>query len=80
MGSEMCIRDSGYTESTDGDWWYQSSATFARNYGRTNPMEDFATYFAKVMMEDNGMDYNEGSGGGSVASKDAFFDAFFASL
>lgn len=70
----------GYTQSTDGDWWYQSSATFARNYGKTNPMEDFATYFAKVMMEDNGMDYPEGSGGGSVQSKEDFFDAFFASL
>lgn len=70
----------GLTGSTDGDWWHDSSATFARNYGRTNPMEDFATYFAKVMMEDNGMTYNGGSGGGTSAAKEQFMDDFFASL
>ena len=43
-------------------------------------MEDFATYFAKVMMEDNGMTYNGGSGGGTSAAKEQFMDDFFASL
>ena len=36
---------SGYTQSLDGNWWYQSSSSFAENYGRTNPYEDFATVF-----------------------------------
>ena len=34
---------SGYSQSLDGNWWYLSSASFAENYGRTNPNEDMAT-------------------------------------
>lgn len=36
---------SGFTQSLDGQWWYDSSADFAENYGRTNPNEDMATVF-----------------------------------
>lgn len=32
-----------YSQSHDGNWWYLNSATFAENYGRTNPYEDWAT-------------------------------------
>ncbi len=32
-----------YTKSKDGEWWYKSSASFARDYGRTNPREDWST-------------------------------------
>ncbi|MDB4534155.1 DUF4347 domain-containing protein [Vicingaceae bacterium] len=35
----------GYTQSTDGQWWYNSGASFADDYGKTNPFEDFATVF-----------------------------------
>ena len=65
------------TETTDGMWYYNVDSTFAREYGRTNPREDFATYFAKVMMDDNGLDY---SGSGHSAAKEEFMDDFFASL
>jgi RTX calcium-binding nonapeptide repeat (4 copies) len=33
----------GDVQSTDGNWWYSPAATFACDYGRTNPLEDFAT-------------------------------------
>lgn len=68
---------SGHTLSGDGQWYHDSDATFARNYGKSNPREDFATYFAKVMMDDNGLTYG---GSGSNATKEQFFDDFFASL
>jgi len=64
--------------SGDKDWYHDSSATFARDYGKTNPYEDFATYFAKVMMDDNGLSF--GGSGASNAAKEAFMDDFFASL
>lgn len=32
-----------YYRSTDGKWWYHKNSVFARDYGRTNPYEDFAT-------------------------------------
>ena len=35
--------DSNYRLSRDGQWYYLNSATFAENYGRTNPYEDSAT-------------------------------------
>ena len=39
-----------YRKSTDGKWWYLNTAHFAREYGRTNPREHFASswesYFA----------------------------------
>lgn len=33
---------STHYRSTDGNWYYWKGSTFARDYGRTNPMEDFA--------------------------------------
>jgi hypothetical protein len=41
----------GYVPSGDGQWWHRANATFARNYGKTNPMEDFATVFEAVMCD-----------------------------
>lgn len=35
----------GQTLSRDGNWVHNDTAVFARDYGRTNPMEDFATAF-----------------------------------
>jgi len=43
------------TASKDGRWAYNSNATFMRDYGRTNPLEDFGTTFAAYFM---GSDYN----------------------
>jgi hypothetical protein len=33
----------GKVKSGDGNWWHNSTAQFARDYGKTNPFEDFAT-------------------------------------
>jgi hypothetical protein len=33
----------GFTQSLDGNHWFANSSSFAENYGRTNPREDFAT-------------------------------------
>lgn len=69
----------GYTQSGDGDWWYRDGTTFASNYAKTNPKEDFAEYFSKVMMEDTGRNFIK-SGENTNAAKQAFMDQFFASL
>ena len=34
---------SGKVKSKDGQWYYNGTAQFAREYGRTNPLEDWAT-------------------------------------
>jgi hypothetical protein len=69
----------GYTQSTDGQWWFENGAQFSRNYGKRNPKEDFATSFAKYFMDEAGRDYS-GAGEQYVASKMDFLDDFFASL
>src|SRR5262249_36569684 len=33
----------GYTLSSDGKWDYKTTAQFHRDYGRTNPKEDWST-------------------------------------
>jgi hypothetical protein len=56
------------TTSGDGKWTYTGDQNqFARSYGTYNPREDFATYFAKIMMDDtnrtfDGNTYNARSG------------------
>jgi hypothetical protein len=43
-----------YTQApeTDSDWWFKKGSAFTRDYGRTNPWEDWATsveaYFSQV--------------------------------
>lgn len=32
-----------YVKSTDGSWWHRADAPFARDYGKRNPYEDWAT-------------------------------------
>jgi hypothetical protein len=44
----------GYRVSGDGDWFYRNDATFARDYGRSNPREDFATTFAAYFLDTTG--------------------------
>lgn len=46
----------GYDVSLDGEWSHLSNATFSRNYGRTNPFEDFATVAEEYFMEFDGRD------------------------
>ena len=53
----------GYCESTgDNNWWHHSSAGFAREYGRDNPYEDFATTFGFYFIDASGSEYREFSG------------------
>lgn len=51
-----------WTQSHDDDWWFLSSSSFARDYGRTNPFEDFATCFEYYFMELSGRTFNIGAG------------------
>ncbi len=61
-GWQSSAPDNGFWWIPAGDgssWVYSgfSNAGFARDYGRWNPFEDFATSFAAVMMDDHGLDY-----------------------
>lgn len=46
-----------YTRSSDGQWWYLNTATFAEEYGRTNPFEDFCTVW-EYYFENDPADYD----------------------
>ncbi len=68
----------GFTQGGDGsNWHYLNGSEFARNYGRFNPLEDFATtwesYFDR-RFHNNEYRLND------VAGKHAVLDSFFASL
>lgn len=68
----------GLTQGRDGsNWHYLNGSKFARNYGRFNPLEDFATtwesYFDR-RFHNNEYRLNH------VVAKHAVLDSFFASL
>ncbi|TWU08155.1 calcium-binding protein [Stieleria varia] len=65
-----------YRQSGDGTWFYKNTASFARNYGRFDPLEDFATYFAKTVMSMTGLTYDDDGSGGSDPLKDQFMMDF----
>jgi predicted Zn-dependent protease with MMP-like domain len=44
--------NSSYTLSSDGQWWYLNDASFAENYGRSNPYEDLATMWEYLFTTD----------------------------
>ena len=69
----------GFTQSDDGQWWFENGAQFSRDYGKRNPREDFATSFAKYFMDEAGRDFS-GAGEQTVADKVEFLDDFFATL
>ncbi|MCA9185253.1 MAG: calcium-binding protein [Pirellulaceae bacterium] len=51
-GFYVTFNDTGLDASDN--WWHRMGAkNFVRNYGRTNPFEDFATSFAAFFMGDN---------------------------
>lgn len=71
----------GYTQSNDEQWWFDSGATFVRDYGKTNPMEDFATVFTAHLADYAGQTYEFGSYNASnLAPKFGFMDTFLATL
>jgi hypothetical protein len=68
----------GFTPAKDGSkWHYRADSVFAHDYGRFNPLEDFATtwesYFDRRF-------HNNHSQLTHVAAKHAVLDSFFASL
>jgi hypothetical protein len=67
----------GYRVSGDGDWFFRNDASFASNYGRSNPMEDFATTFAAYFLDTTGR--SPGSDDG-IPQKAAYMRRFVAEL
>jgi hypothetical protein len=50
--------------SLDGAWAYEAGTEFAREYGKTNPYEDFATVFEKYFADlESGMTPASGASG-----------------
>ncbi len=50
---------SNYSRSHDGRWWYLNTATFADDYGKSNPYEDLATMWEYLFTTDPA-DYDPG--------------------
>jgi len=62
-------QDAGDTLSLDGRWWYNdTSDDFFRQYGTTNPFEDYATTFAAYFLNEIGK-YNYNSETGPTPEK-----------
>ena len=72
---------SKYTKGSDKDenWWHLNSATFGRNYGKTNPREDFAASWQSYFVKRNGLVDSAGTTTLSSA-KTSHLDTFFSSL
>ena len=51
-------------------WTHDQTSGFARLYGEENPMDDFATVFAKVMKEHSGESYSGSSTGSASGLQD----------
>jgi hypothetical protein len=70
--------DPNYRRGGDasGNWWHLRSASFASNYARTNPNEDFAETFASVFMRKGGF----GTSLAEVAAKRDFMNNMVATL
>ncbi len=62
--------------ATGDNWYYNSRSSFARDYGRWNPFEDYATTWETHFMDK----YHGGSGNNRIDAKLANVDAFFRSL
>jgi hypothetical protein len=55
---------SQFDMSLDGAWAYKAGTEFAREYGKTNPYEDFATCFEQYFADlENGMTPSSGASG-----------------
>ncbi|MEM6472559.1 MAG: calcium-binding protein [Planctomycetota bacterium] len=70
------MESSGLQQSTNGEWWHDPNASFARSYGMSNPMEDFATTYAKYMMDLAGLSYIGTQVGSDLTPKLDFMDDF----
>lgn len=85
MGISDWVNSNPGTNHVSGDsqtesWWYDSQATFARDYGKTSPTEDFATSFAAYFMDRIGRTYLGGPGATNVPEKMLFISQFLFSM
>jgi hypothetical protein len=78
--TEVNPRSFRYRTSRDGNWWHLRSAAFSREYGRTNPREDFATAFAAYFAQYGSTDYSDGDGAIAIPDKIAAIDRFLEDL
>ena len=67
---------SGWTGSQQKGWKFKSSAKFTDDYGKTSPLEDFATSFAAVFMHAVGLQYLGGPGASAIPSKVNWIKSF----
>jgi len=61
---------SGWSWGLFSGWTHDQTSGFARLYGQENPMDDFATVFAKVMKEHSGESYSGSSTGSASGLQD----------
>jgi hypothetical protein len=61
------------------DWWYRTGAAFAEVYGQANPLEDFATAFARYFMERYHV-WTDRAGSAPIPEKFANLERLFADL
>ena len=77
--SARLFANPNFVLSTDGNWYHETTATFAWDYGKTNPVEDFATSFAAYFMDYSGESYLN-SGAPNIPDKWDFIDNFLDDL
>ena len=70
----------GHVQAHDPLWWYAADSTFARDYGRTNPCEDWATAFAATMMDYAGWNFRGTPGTAAIPEKVALINQFLDNL
>jgi len=68
--------DAKFTLSTDKEWCHLTAATFARDYGKDKPTEDFASSFAAYFMDYSGETFQDGEGATKIPKKIEFLDDF----
>lgn len=68
----------GFTRSDDQAWDYRTTAKFARDYGRSNPGEDWATSWEAFYADKNGL--LSVTRKAELQTKLSFIDQFIASL
>ena len=71
---------SGRYLRAEDNWWYVDSDEFARESGKINPREDFATSFAAYFMNVAHRDFLGGEGADASPQKMNFVSSFVASL
>lgn len=67
--------NSDYIRSSDRQWWYHRNEEFARDYGRTNPFEDFASVWELYFSIDNISDEPSSSIRSKLTQVDRLFNA-----